>query len=98
MAEIILGIASSHGPMLGSPVDDFLKHAERDIANKAHIDLDGTELTYEALLAKADPAIADELLPDVVSARVAACLPGRYRASGGNDGGSKARCCRHHWG
>ncbi|MBT6284047.1 MAG: hypothetical protein HOI96_02580 [Rhodospirillaceae bacterium] len=46
MAEIILGIASSHGPMLGSPVDDFLKHAERDIANKAHLDLDGTELTY----------------------------------------------------
>lgn len=76
MAEIILGIASSHGPMLGSPVDDFLKHAERDIANKAHLDLDGTELTYEALLAKADPAIADELLPDVVSARVAACQAG----------------------
>jgi hypothetical protein len=31
VAEIILGIASSHGPILGSPVDDFLKHAERDM-------------------------------------------------------------------
>ncbi len=46
MAEIILGIASLHGPILGSPVDDFLKYAERDITNKAHVDLDGTELTY----------------------------------------------------
>ena len=73
MAEIILGIASSHGPMLGSPVDAFLKHAERDIANKAHLDLDGNALTYEALRAKADPEIAGELLADVASARVAAC-------------------------
>ena len=46
MAEIILGIASSHGPMLGSPVNDFLKYAEQDIDNKAHLGLDGTELTY----------------------------------------------------
>jgi len=31
--------------MLGSPFDDFLKYAEGDIANKAHLDLGATELT-----------------------------------------------------
>jgi hypothetical protein len=43
------------------------------MANKAHLDLDGNALTYEALRAKADPEIAGELLADVASARVAAC-------------------------
>lgn len=43
------------------------------MANKAHLDLDGNGLTYEALRAKADPEIAGELLADVASARVAAC-------------------------
>lgn len=76
MADIVLGLASSHGPMLGSPVEDFLKHAERDIANNAHLDLDGVELTYEALLEKADPSIADELLPDIVTSKVAGCQAG----------------------
>ena len=76
MADIVLGIASSHGPMLGSPVNDFLKHAERDLANKAHLDLDGVELTYDAMFEKTVPAIADELRADVISDKVAGCQAG----------------------
>lgn len=79
MAEIVLGIASSHGPMLGSPAADFLKHAERDIANNAHLDLEGAPLSYTELLDKADPAIAQELLPEIVEERVAGCQDGIER-------------------
>ena len=56
--------------MLGRPAADILKHAERDIANKAHLDLDGAPLSYGALLEKVDSAIAEELLPDVVNENV----------------------------
>ena len=73
MAEIVLGIASSHGPLLGSPAEDFLKHAARDIHNKAHLDLEGAPLTYRELLERADPAIVGELLPDVIAEKVAGC-------------------------
>jgi hypothetical protein len=62
--------------MLGSPAADILQHAERDIANKAHLDLDGAQLSYDALLEKADPAIAEELLPNVVNEKVARCQSG----------------------
>jgi hypothetical protein len=73
LAEIVLALASSHGPMLGSPVDDFLKHADRDIHNKAHLDLAGGAITYDGLLAQADPAIAEELATDIIESKVAAC-------------------------
>lgn len=79
MAQIVLGIASSHGPMLGSPADDFLKHGQRDIANGAHLDLDGAPLSYEELLEKADPTIAGELRTEIVEEKVAGCQAGIER-------------------
>lgn len=79
MAEIVLGIASSHGPLLGSPAEDILKHADRDINSKAHLDLDGAPLTYQELLDKADPALAEELRPEIVTARSADCQAGIVR-------------------
>ena len=85
MAEIVLGIASSHGPLLGSPAEDFLKHADRDINNKAHLDLEGQQLTYGELLAKADPGLSDELLPEVVEERVAGCQAGIARLAAALD-------------
>jgi hypothetical protein len=79
MAEIVLGIASSHGPMLGSPATDFLKHADRDIHNKAHLDRDGVSILYEDMLKLADPAIAEELTPGAVEAKAAGCQAGIAR-------------------
>jgi len=79
VAEIVLGIASSHGPLLGSPAADILKHADRDINSKAHLDLAGGPVTYAGLLEKADPAIESELTDGVVAAKVDACQAGIAR-------------------
>lgn len=79
MAEVVLGLASSHSPMLGSPVGDFLKHADRDVAGSRHLDRAGTPVSYGELLEKADPAIAAELAPDIVAAKVADCRAGLDR-------------------
>ena len=76
MAEVVLALASSHSPMLGSPVEDFLKHADKDKASRHHLDRSGSDVTYEELLAKADPSIAAELAPDIIEARVADCQAG----------------------
>lgn len=76
MAEVVLGLASSHSPVLGSPAADFLKHAERDFASTTHLDRDGAPASYEDLLKAADPAIADDLAPDVVEAKVSDCQAG----------------------
>ena len=81
MARIVLCIGSSHGPMLGSPAEDLLKHADRDINKKSHLDLSGRETTYEGLLAAADPAISDELRPETVAQKHAACQAGISRLS-----------------
>lgn len=59
--------------MLGSPAAGILKYAERAFANKANRDLDGAPLSYDAWLEKAEPAVGEELLPDVVSEKVGRC-------------------------
>ena len=82
MAEIVLGLASSHSPMLGSPAADYLKHADRDIRSDAHLDRAGAPASYDSLLATADPAIADELDAGTVAAKVAACQAGIDRLAG----------------
>lgn len=79
MAEIVLGIASSHGPLLGSPAEDILKHADRDINGIAHLDLAGAPISYTDLLEKADAAIADELTDDIIAAKSDACQAGIAR-------------------
>ena len=76
MAEIVLGLASSHSPLLGSPAEDYLKHADRDYANKTHLDFEGRTVSYDDLLAGADPEIAAHLSAERVSANVAACAAG----------------------
>lgn len=81
MARIVVCMGSSHGPMLGSPAEDLLKHADRDIHNKAHLDLTGREVSYQDLLEQADPAIADELSSDVIARKHAACQAGIGRLS-----------------
>lgn len=76
MAEIVMGLASSHSPVLGSPAADFLKHADRDLVSTTHLDREGAPATYEGLLQTADPAIAGELTPEIVEEKVTDCQAG----------------------
>lgn len=76
MAKIVLGLASSHSPMLGSPVEDFLKHADRDVASSHHLDRAGAEVSYGELLERAPAGLEAELEPGVIERKVAACRSG----------------------
>src|SRR5690242_2304884 len=60
MAEIILGIGSSHSPMLSAPHEAFAGHAERDRARVPE---------FEALARAKASWIGRELAPDVTRAR-----------------------------
>src|SRR5262245_44127540 len=60
MAEIILGIGSSHSPMLSTPHEGFAGHADRDRARVP---------TFEALARDKASWIGRELAPDVTRAR-----------------------------
>ena len=65
MADIVIGVASSHTPQLSSGVDMWLDHAERDRRNPLLLGKDARYHTYDELLAGADPAIEQELAPAV---------------------------------
>jgi 3-O-methylgallate 3,4-dioxygenase len=65
MAEIVVGIASSHTPQLSSGVDMWFDHAERDRRNPLLLGKDARYHTYDELLAGADPDLERELRPEV---------------------------------
>jgi hypothetical protein len=65
VADIVVGIASSHSPQLSSGVEWWEDHAERDRKNPALLGKDGEFRTYDEVLAGADPGIAKELTPEV---------------------------------
>jgi 3-O-methylgallate 3,4-dioxygenase len=73
MADIVLGIGTSHSPLLASPPEDYPKHAEIDAKGRRLLDKDGRPTTYGELLAAADPGIAAQITFDVMSARAAKC-------------------------
>jgi 3-O-methylgallate 3,4-dioxygenase len=64
MAEIVIGIASSHTPQLSSGVDMWPDHARRD-QRYSLLGKDAAFHTYDEVLAGADPAMARQLEPDV---------------------------------
>ena len=66
MADIVIGVASSHTPQLSSGVDMWLDHAERDRRNPRLLGKDAAYHTYNELLAVADPAIGEQLVVRVV--------------------------------
>jgi 3-O-methylgallate 3,4-dioxygenase len=72
MAQLVLGLGTSHSPVLNSPVEDFFAHADRDRANPALLDKEGRPTTYDALVAAA-PNLDAELAPEAVARKVAAC-------------------------
>jgi hypothetical protein len=62
MARIVLGIGTSHTPMLNAELADWPRFAERDVA-RAHLDKDGRDITYGQLIATAGPEVAHHLAP-----------------------------------
>jgi len=65
MADIVIGVASSHTPQLSSGVDMWPDHAERDRRNPQLLGTDARYHSYDELLADADPEIEKELRPEV---------------------------------
>jgi hypothetical protein len=65
MARIVLGLATSHTPQLSTPPEVWPLHGENDRKNPWLFDRAGKRVTYDEVLAAADPGIpARELTPD----------------------------------
>ena len=64
MAHIVLGIGTSHTPMLNAPLGDWSRFIERDRA-RPHLTKDGRPATYSELEATAGPGMAAQLTPQV---------------------------------
>jgi 3-O-methylgallate 3,4-dioxygenase len=68
MSRIVLGIGTSHTPMLNAPVGDWSRFIERDRL-RPHLDLQGRPVTYEELLTLAPPGMERQLTPQVFADR-----------------------------
>ncbi len=68
MAQIVLGIATSHTPMLNTPAKDWPSFIDRD-GKRDFLDKEGEPATYEELVRRADPRAAPELTPERFAAR-----------------------------
>jgi 3-O-methylgallate 3,4-dioxygenase len=73
MADIVLGIGTSHSPLLNSPAEDYPKHAEIDASGRKLLDKNGKPCTYGDLLAQADPSIKQQIEPKVLEERSERC-------------------------
>ena len=73
MADIVLGIGTSHSPLLNSPAEDYPKHAAIDASGRKLIDKNGKPCTYGDLLAQADPSIKQQIEPKVLEERSERC-------------------------
>jgi hypothetical protein len=81
MADIVLGIGTSHSPLLNSPAEDYPKHAAIDASGRKLIDKNGKPCTYGDLLEKADPSIKQQIEPKVLEERSARCTDNIARLS-----------------
>jgi hypothetical protein len=64
MAHIVLGIGTSHTPMLNAPVADWSRFIERDRL-RPHLTKEGQPVSYEELEKLAPASVAAELTPEV---------------------------------
>src|ERR671933_113816 len=75
MARIVAGFASSHTPLMSLPGQDWAKRAEDDTRNRELVrPSDGKHVSYEELLASADPRIAEEHIHEEVFIRKYECI------------------------
>ncbi len=70
MAEIVLGLGASHGPMASTPPDLWHFHGESEVHNNGFLPVpEGNRiakpLTYEELLARANPEWAKKVNPEL---------------------------------
>jgi hypothetical protein len=72
MAEIVLGIGSSHGPLLSTPPEQWDLRAKADRENKSHW-FRGKTYDYESLLKERAPGFAKEVEVETRRARHAQC-------------------------
>jgi hypothetical protein len=72
MAEIVLGIGSSHGPLLSTPPEQWELRAKADRENKGHW-YRGKTYDYQALLKERAPGFAAEVDVETRRERFAKC-------------------------
>jgi aromatic ring-opening dioxygenase catalytic subunit (LigB family) len=72
MAEIVLGIGSSHGPLLSTPPEQWDLRAKADRENKSHW-YRGKTYDYESLLRERAPGFANQVDVETRRARHAQC-------------------------
>lgn len=68
MAKIVLGIGTSHTPMLNAPVEDWPRFIERD-RHRQHLDKEGRPVSYDELEQLADPSVRSQLTPKAMLER-----------------------------
>ena len=68
MAKIVLGLGTSHTPMLLASDETLERFIETDQKIK-HRDKEGRQVTYGDLLEKADPKLAHMVAPEHLVAR-----------------------------
>jgi hypothetical protein len=73
MAHIVLGIGSSHTPLLTLEPSDWVHRAAADRANPRLNLSDGRFLNYEQLLAERGPQYAEHAAAEVLARKAAAC-------------------------
>ena len=69
MAEIVLGIGTSHSPMLNTNPEIWPEHVKRDVRNGALWAWDGKSHTYDEMVEMTDPSIANELTAEAWKAK-----------------------------
>ena len=62
MAKIVLGIGTSHTPMLNAPVGDWARFIERDRV-RPHLTKDGRPVSYDELERLAPADVQAQLAP-----------------------------------
>jgi hypothetical protein len=72
MAEIVLGIGTSHGPLLSTPPEQWDLRAKADRANKQHA-YRGKTYDFEGLLKERAPGFANEIGIETRRERYARC-------------------------
>jgi Catalytic LigB subunit of aromatic ring-opening dioxygenase len=73
MAELVLGIGSSHTPLLTLTGEQWQHRAAADYANKELNLSDGRLLPYEAVLAELGPRAKDVISLEILNAKERAC-------------------------
>lgn len=73
MAQLVLGVGTSHSPLLALASDQWVHRAEVDRNNPALNLSDGRLLSYDELLAEVQGRYAPEVAPEVLASKAAIC-------------------------